>query len=362
MADELIGRFDPPTAHRVAALARELVVQPIVMPLEKANEHIDLFSGLGMRRLHPCTPQMTPWTSPSNNRARAGAPWLLPLRMCSIRQDLDLREVAATMVVVQTLHRRWEQSLRLLRVLRCSIGNDTQADLGLGNQPGRLDLLKRFCGLCIRLDLMPAQHLDGPVGGEQVEPEPLGCPPLPHLSGPLHPSILTRRPPTFRRLRARRHCGAINGQHDQPVGTRLGHLVGGMGTQEQFGQPLEQRTRRLLGEFLVQPDSGLLHVGWLAALRHLQRLVQGRGAAPAALTVKVGAPESDRADQQFNGVMLRTAGRLHLPTLGQAAVRCSTKPSVTFWVSSFRKAKTVWVSCSRVSVGSFPRASSLFSH
>src|SRR6266545_4852193 len=133
-------------------------------------------------------------------------------------------EMLATMLVVQNLHRRWEQGPRLLPDPGGSIGNDTQADLLLGNQPGRLDLSERFRRLRIRLDLMPAQHLDHPVGGEQVEPEPFGFPPLLRPPDPLRPSVLAPWPPAFRRFWAGRYRGAVNRQHEnRPPGLPLRH-------------------------------------------------------------------------------------------------------------------------------------------
>jgi hypothetical protein len=112
-------------------------------------------------------------------------PCLLPLRMRSILEHRDLMPVFTAVVIVPTLHRGREEGLRLLPDPARSLRNHAQADPLLGDQSRRLDLPERFRRLVIRVHWVPAQHLDDPVGGEQVEAEPFGFPPLPAPPGPL---------------------------------------------------------------------------------------------------------------------------------------------------------------------------------
>jgi hypothetical protein len=189
---------------------------------------------------------------------------------------------------------------------------------------------------------MPTQHLHDPLVVDQVEPEALGLPPLPSQPCALGLGLLAPRSPAFGRLRTRGDVGTINSQHQngppwlthrdgrnrgedllpaggdiqhrQPLGDCLSHLVGGVGTQRQPRQLLEQLTRGLVRHLLGQVDGGLVDVGLLAAPCQLQRLVQRDGAELAALTVKVWVPESDRPHQRLDGTLLWAAGRQHLPT------------------------------------------------
>jgi Magnesium chelatase, subunit ChlI len=112
--------------------------------------------------------------------------------------------VLTAMVVIHDLHRRGGQGLGMLPELTRPIRHDTQAEVRLSHQPGRLDLTEGLRRRLARVDLVPAQHLDGPVLRDQVEPAPFGFPPCPRPPGPLGPNLLPFGPRAGKSMLARR--------------------------------------------------------------------------------------------------------------------------------------------------------------
>jgi hypothetical protein len=105
VADEIVGRFNPAAAHRIAALAGETVVQAFLMPLEIAKEVGDLCSGLAIGRFHPLQVPDDPMPFSIKQPGQGGlAPFALSLPRRPVLQRRDLVEMLATMVVVQNFH------------------------------------------------------------------------------------------------------------------------------------------------------------------------------------------------------------------------------------------------------------------
>jgi hypothetical protein len=248
--------------------------------------------------------------------------------------------------------------------------------------------------------LMPleiANQLRDLVSGLGIGRLHLGFPPLPRPPGPLRPRVLAPWPPALGGLGAGGDSGSSNGQHQnrpprlacrngcdlggdvfpagrdiqhrQPLGHLLGHLVGGLGTQGQPSEFLKQLTRRLLEEFLGQLAGRLLHVGLLAALRQLQRLVQRCRSTVTGLAVNVRTPEPDRPTSVSTVRSWGPRADNVRPHWGQPPGRCSrsvrctcaTRLSVTSWGPSWRRAKTACVSSSTGGVRACMRSSNRFS-
>jgi hypothetical protein len=70
----------------------------------------------------------------------------------------------------------------------------TFADPLLGNQSSGFRLPECVGRLLVRVYLVPAQHLDDPVIGNQVEPQAFGFPPLPCPAGALGPNLAVVQP------------------------------------------------------------------------------------------------------------------------------------------------------------------------
>jgi hypothetical protein len=91
MADEFVGRFNSATAHGIAPLAGEAIVQALLMPLEIADQLGNRLGRLGIRRLHPLQPPDDPVHFSVKQPGQGGlTPFSLPFGLRPVLQRGDL--------------------------------------------------------------------------------------------------------------------------------------------------------------------------------------------------------------------------------------------------------------------------------
>ncbi len=220
MANARVGRFNPTTPDRIARLAGNAVIQPLLMTLQISDQLVNLVCSLGICGFHPLqAPDHSRPFIPAHPCHGRLTPFVWAFGMVPILPPRDLIEMLTTTVVIQDLHRRRTQGADLCPNLGRSIGNHTQAYLLLRHQAGRCDVLEGGGQFLVHVHVRPAQDVFDPLVRDQGQPDAFGLSLRSDPAGARGPALLPSVAPALRRLRAGGHLGAINGQdQDRPPG------------------------------------------------------------------------------------------------------------------------------------------------
>src|SRR5215510_16290781 len=229
MTDEFMGRLNPPTAQRIAPMTLGAVGNAVAMVAQGGEEVSDLSPGFEGGGLHAF---QAPPHFASLAQKQPGHRRLDPLQsllgvlrvLCSCHPVKVLRAV----IIVQDFASGGKEFFDPQPNPVRSIGHYTQPDLSFGNQLRFFDLAERGKQLRLVLNLMPAQNVDDPLVGHQVEAKAFGLALLALPAGPLGPRLFAAGPAALRTLRPGGHMGPIDSQyHNGPAAfpsRHRGHL------------------------------------------------------------------------------------------------------------------------------------------
>jgi len=179
MTNKLVGRFDAPTAQRIAPAAEVAIVGTPPMRVEIGPAIGNRFGGFVGLRLHPLqAPQDHAHFAQGQPGHRRFDP-LDSLHRGAITGFGHPMEVLSTVVVIEYLTRVGKQRLDVFPDPLGSITDDAEAHLLFRNEAGLFDLLEGRAELLVALHLMPTEHMDDALTIQQIEAKPFRVTPWP---------------------------------------------------------------------------------------------------------------------------------------------------------------------------------------
>src|SRR5215217_595315 len=178
MTNELVGRFDAPTAQRIAPAA-ELAIAgapPVCIEiLPPVRDHLGRFIG---RWLHAPEPAKSrAHFAQGEPRHRRFGPFY-SLHRCAILCFGDAVDILRTVVISEYLAGLRKQHLHMFPSPLSPSGYDTQPHFPRRNHPRFAHLLERLAKFTFMLHLVPTQQMDNALAMEQIEAKALGVAPL----------------------------------------------------------------------------------------------------------------------------------------------------------------------------------------
>src|SRR6267143_3913934 len=225
LANELVGRLNPPTAQRIPRTALRAIIDAGLIVFQVPDQLIDRRRGLPRGRPRALQPPNDAGDLARKQPCHGGFyPFQGLLRLVTIVGGRDLIDVLGAVIVVQDHLGGREQWLDALPDPLGAIGYDTQAEGVFRNQPRVFDLAQGSKQFLMILNLMPTEQMDDAVVIHQVEAKALGFAPLALPAGALSAGLFAPRAMAFGLLRASGQLSSINGQDpNRPPATSRGH-------------------------------------------------------------------------------------------------------------------------------------------